>query len=96
MLIHNKAQKRFEWHEKNEMSFVDYTIANGRYMLCHCEVPMAFRGNGIGRNMVLAVFAYLKEHKIKASPQCSYILHLAMRNPEYKEVFSADNAASYK
>lgn len=80
MLTHKVSNNRFEWKENGAISFISYKKDNDVFVLYHSEVPVAHRGKGIGKKMVLATYNYLLSKEAKILPTCPFIKYTAERN----------------
>jgi predicted GNAT family acetyltransferase len=58
-------------------AIIDYYIQAEIYYLTHSEVPIALRGQGIGKILVEKTYEYLSENNIKTVPICAYIKAIA-------------------
>jgi len=72
-ITHNIKDQQFIMKVDGHTAYIAYNIHNGKKYLVHTRVPLALRGQGIGKILVKKTFAYLQEQGIQATPVCSYI-----------------------
>lgn len=85
-VIHQKEKNRFVLQINNQLAKVDYVIKDKKMYLTHSEVPIALRGKGIGKELVLQTFTLLTKEGYQAVAVCSYIKAIAQRSPEWKNI----------
>lgn len=76
--------KMFIMKVDDDFAKIRYTVRDNCYYLVHSEVPLHFRGKGIGKELVEKTFDYLHEHKIKAIAVCSYIKAIVYKSEKLK------------
>jgi len=72
-IIHDIEHQQFKMKIDEHTAYIEYNIHNGKKYLVHTLVPLALKGQGIGRILVEKTFEYLQEKNIHATPVCSYI-----------------------
>lgn len=83
-LIHDTVNNRYAFDLGNgARAFIDYVPSPQGYRLTHTEVPPAFEGQGIARQLVEATLGEFRRRGEHIIPQCSYIIHFIRRNPEW-------------
>lgn len=87
--VHDQAKQQFRLAVDQHIAVVDYVMRGDKLMLTHSEVPIALRGQGIGKVLVDKTFEYLREHNLKAQAVCSYIRVVAQRDPQWQGIVSA-------
>ncbi|WP_295937115.1 GNAT family N-acetyltransferase [uncultured Alistipes sp.] len=85
-LVHNTAEKCYEFDLGGQKAKIDYIKAPGFIVLTHTEVPEKYEGQGIGTELVCAVLEELRENEIKMIPQCGFVAHYIYRHPEWADV----------
>lgn len=87
---HIPGRKVFELTlDQGEKAFVTYLIRDdGVYNLNYSQVPFSLRGQGVGRELVIKTFEFLRENNLKYVPTCGYIRHVASRHPEWKDLLA--------
>lgn len=87
-IVHDKANKEFALPLKNgAKAKVSYVLDSPSTMrLVHSEVPHAFRGQGVGKELVLKTFDKLTQEGYKAVAVCSYVKHVARRDPKWSAI----------
>jgi len=83
---HDKEQQQFILLVDNEKAYISYDIKEGIMYLTHLEVPVIFRGKGIGKELVERTFEYISQHNIKAEAVCSYTKHIRNKNSKWHQV----------
>ncbi|MCH5598923.1 GNAT family N-acetyltransferase [Niabella ginsengisoli] len=87
-IIHDKINKEFVLPMENgTKAKVSYVLDNASEMrLVHSEVPLALRGKGIGKELVLKTFEQLTEEGYRAKAVCGYVRHIAKRDPKWSGI----------
>lgn len=84
-LIHNEAAGRYEFDLGNgARALIDYEPTPQGFRLTHTEVPPAFEGQGIARQLVEATLEEFRRRGERIIPECSYIAHYIRRHPEWQ------------
>ncbi len=86
--VHDKAKQQFRLTVDQHIALVDYVMHGDKLMLTHSEVPVALRGQGVGKVLVDETFAYLRDHRLRAQAVCSYIRLVAQRDPQWQGIVS--------
>lgn len=87
IVIHNKAQNRFEINMDGDIAFVEYQpVKSNVWAVPHTFVPPQFSGKGLASQLVKALLEYCKENHISVIPQCSYVVKYIQRNSEWREL----------
>jgi len=86
--VHDKAKQQFRLGVGQHIALVDYVMQGDKLMLTHSEVPVALRGQGIGKVLVDKTFEYLRDHQLQAHAVCSYIRVVAQRDPQWRGIVS--------
>ena len=88
-LIHNTAASRYEFDLGNgARALIDYEATPRGYRLTHTEVPAAFEGQGIARQLVEATLEEFRRRNKRIIPECSYIIHYIRRHPEWQPLLA--------
>ena len=70
-VIDNAAEKRYELDlGKGDMALIEYATGDGFVVLTHTEVPPAYEGQGIGKELVLAALEDIRSKGLRVVPQC--------------------------
>ena len=86
--VHDKANQQFRLSVDQHIALVDYVMNGDKLMLTHSEVPVALRGQGVGKVLVDKTFEYLRDHHLQAHAVCSYIRVIAQRDPQWQGIVS--------
>ena len=88
-LIHNPSRSRYEFDlGGGAHAFIDYEPTSRGFRLTHTEVPPAFEGQGIARELVEATLEEFRRRGERIIPECSYIVHFIRRNPEWQPLLA--------
>ncbi len=68
----DREGERFVLAEGNEEAELLYQLDQGRLLLLHTEVPAAFRGQGVGAQLVSAAVARAGAEGLILVPWCPY------------------------
>jgi predicted GNAT family acetyltransferase len=71
-VIDDIAQERFAVSMDGATAKLEYEIDSGRLLLLHTEVPEAFRGQGVGSQLVEAALARAQADHLTIVPWCPY------------------------
>lgn len=74
-------------------AFATYRRIDGYLIVSHSEVPRALRGQGVGSELVRALFEHARSHGEQIVPACSFVADWARRHPEYQDVLKHDEPA---
>ncbi len=77
-IVHDEKNRMFKLPvgEEGQFAYVQYKWREGTMYLVHSEVPLALRGQGVGRRLVEKTKEYLDAHSIEAIPTCGYIRYI--------------------
>ncbi|MES2591650.1 MAG: GNAT family N-acetyltransferase [Bacteroidota bacterium] len=82
IIINNEKQLHFEFHEGDEIAFIEYRFHNNNIALMHTLVPKSMEGKGIASALAAYAFKYAKEHNKPVMVYCPYISTYLKRHPE--------------
>lgn len=85
---HETANKRFLIRDNGDIAAVmTYVISNPElYIIDHTLVENAYRGQGLGDQLVEAIVEYARENGIKILPLCPFAKGRFERFSEYADV----------
>ncbi|MDQ0196348.1 GNAT family N-acetyltransferase [Paenibacillus wynnii] len=87
---HEPANKRFLIRDQGsiaaEMTYV--TSTPKLYIIDHTLVDKAYRGQGLGDNLLNAIVSYARENSIKIVPLCPFAKGRFELHPEYEDVLN--------
>jgi len=90
-IVQNKEQQSFSLLVKEDLTaFVTYKLRDGQMYLVHAEVPLQLRGQGVGKQLLNALYQYMKVEGLNAIAVCPYIRLMATRNSEWYPVIRLD------
>lgn len=85
-LIHNKEEKRYEFHIENITAFIEYERNKDVLSLTRTIVPKELAGRGIAKTLCIAVMEEIETQGLKMKPECSYIVSFIEKYPEYQKL----------
>ena len=85
-LIHNKEEKRYEFHIENITAFIEYERNKDVLSLTRTIVPKELAGRGIAKALCIAVMEEIETQGLKMKPECSYIVSFIEKYPEYQKL----------
>ena len=85
-LIHNKEEKRYEFHIENITAFIEYERDRDILSLTRTIVPKELAGRGIAKALCIAVMEEIETQGLKMKPECSYIVSFVDKYPEYQKL----------
>jgi uncharacterized protein len=68
-----------------------YRMENGKMIIDHTEVTEIHKGEGIGRQLVLAAVDYARQQGAKVQPLCSFARSILKHSKEYEDIYVAPN-----
>lgn len=85
-LILNEKQQRFEYHfENGGLAYVDYRIKDNVYYIPYSFVAPEMSGKGIGARLVMDVFSFIGNQKMKVIAQCGFV-HKVLMKTEFEDI----------
>lgn len=85
-LVHNAAEKRYEYDLGSDKAFVEYLETPDFMVLTHTEVPARYEGQGIGSELVRGVLEDVRARNKRIVPQCQFVAAYIYRHPEWEDV----------
>ncbi len=85
-VVNNEAENRFELRTGDDVAWIDYNRSGNQITLTHTEVPEAFEGKGIGKNLVVSALEFARSENLEVIPQCRFVASYIQRHPEYLEL----------
>lgn len=87
-IVHDTYAQQFYLLADGHKAFVDYRLEDDRYQLVHSEVPVALRGQGIGKILVEKTFAAIADEGRTGVAHCSYVRHILESTDKWRDVIS--------
>ena len=81
-VIDDTAAKQFAVSTEGATATLDYKLHDGRLHLLHTEVPEAFRGKGVGGQLVEAALAKARADHLTIVPWCAYARRWLEEHPD--------------
>ena len=67
------------------------SIANGALTVYHTEVDEAFSGQGLAKNLLDEMVAYVRKNDLEVIPLCPYVFAQFKRHPDtYADIWKKD------
>ena len=86
-LIDNEARKCYEFNIDGLVPKVDYIkTSEGDLYLTHTEVPSQLQGQGVGKELVVAILEEADSEGWKVIPLCGFVAGYIRKNPEWKRL----------
>ena len=85
-VVHRPTLCRFESELDGELAILEYSIQGNLVHFDHTEVPLAFRGKGIGNILVRAALTEARQQRWRVVPNCSFVATFLRRHPEFSDV----------
>jgi len=82
------ARRRYELAVGGEVAFIDYRRDGAVVTMTHAQVPPALRGGGVGKALVAAALALVRERHERVVPLCPFIAHYMQRHPETHDLLA--------
>jgi hypothetical protein len=88
----NSLRQRYELDIGDALAFIDYRRDARIVAMTHAEVPLAFRGGGIGLTLVAGALALVRERGEKVVPLCPFVAHYISRHPEAQDLLAGEGS----
>jgi hypothetical protein len=89
MVTDNAARGRFELELAGGTAFLDYQYRDDKVrVLTHAEVPLPFRGAGVGAQLVSGALDLARARGEKVVPRCPYVAHFMRRHTQYADLLA--------
>lgn len=70
-----------------EAGLMTYTWAGStKFIIDHTEVNPAFKGQGVGKQLVMKAVTYARENQLKIMPLCTFAKSVFDKNPDIADV----------
>ena len=81
-VVDDTAGHKFALSMDGSTATLEYKLHGGRLHLVHTEVPEAFRGHGVGGQLVEAALAKAREEHLTIVPWCPYAREWLQQHPD--------------
>ena len=81
----NARENRLEIKIGDQVAFAEYQTAPHTITFTHTRVPEAFRGKGVGTQLIKAGLSLAREQKLRVIPQCPFFAAYLRTHPEAGE-----------
>ena len=76
-------------HGGDTLAQMNYKVAGRKKMvITHTEVSDAYKGTGLGEELVKAGVTYARKHNLTLLPLCPYAKSIIDKTPEYRDVLA--------
>lgn len=90
-ITNNKKAFAFEGKlAGGDLATLTYRWLKGSMVLMHTVVPPAYRGQGLGDELVKYVLDYVQGHGLKIIVYCPFVQKYMERHPEYNGLLDPD------
>ena len=83
---HNEAEQRFEMDVNGMTAVAEYQRDGDVLTFTHTEVPMEFRGHGMGKKLARGALDQVRAAGERVIPQCPFIARFMKENMEYQDL----------
>ncbi len=88
VVTNNEAEGRFEAEARGRRAVAEYTLAGGRIIFTHTEVPPALEGQGVAGKLVRTALEHARAEGLAVWPLCPFVRSYIQRRPEYQDLVS--------
>jgi hypothetical protein len=85
-VTNNEAANQYELEVDGQLALAAYRLGHGRITFTHTEVPNALEGQGIGKRLIEAALADVREQGLKVVPACAFVKHYMDTHPEVQDL----------
>lgn len=85
-VINNTSAHRFESHHDGQIAVAEYHLEDKVMTITHTFVPSAWRGQGIGTDLVLAAIENARAQQLSIVPRCPFMATYFENHPEVQDV----------
>lgn len=95
-VVDNSDKQRFEARSGDQIAgFAAYTTGPGRITFTHTEVDSAYKGQGIGGQLVRGALDAARERGLAVLPECPFVRGWIAKHPDYVDLVPASQRESY-
>lgn len=84
----NEDEGRFEADVDGALAVAEYSRAGNRIIFTHTEVPEAYRGQGIGKELVRTALEKVRAEELTVRPLCPFVKSYIADHPEFQDLVS--------
>jgi uncharacterized protein len=84
----NASANRLEIQLGDQVAFAEYRLAANTITFTHTRVPEAFRGKGIGTQLIEAGLSLARRRNLQVVPQCPFFLAYLRAHPETENLLA--------
>ncbi len=88
VVTNNEAKGQFEAEVRGSVAVAQYTLAGGRIIFTHTEVPPELEGQGVAGKLVRTALDYARAEGLAVWPLCPFVRSYLQRHPEYQDLVS--------
>ncbi len=72
VIINNLLETRFQTIVGGHLALLNYHVSDGEFRIDYVYVPAAYRGRGIGGQLMEAALAHALSEGLRVNPICSF------------------------
>lgn len=84
----NTALNRYEIAADGKTAFSEYKLAPGTITFMHTEVPVEFRGKGIGSQLVRGELEAARARGLKVIARCPFVSRYINEHAEFQDLLA--------
>jgi predicted GNAT family acetyltransferase len=84
----NEAGSQYELEVEGSLALAAYRLRDERITFTHTEVPEALEGQGIGKRLIKAALADVREQGLKVVPACAFVKHYIETHAEEQDLLA--------
>lgn len=93
-VVNNEGEGQFEIDLGDEKAIVTYDRSPSTITFLHTEVPPAFKGKGIAKQLTSRALNHAREENLKVNALCPFTAAYVRRHPEYKDLLTEKSRRS--
>ena len=84
----NASASRLEIQLGDQVAFAEYRVEANTITFTHTHVPEAWRGKGMGTQLIKAGLCLARERNLKVVPQCPFFAAYIRAHPETQDLLA--------
>jgi predicted GNAT family acetyltransferase len=84
----NARASRLEIQLGDQVAFAEYRVEANTITFTHTRVPEAWRGKGMGTQLIKAGLSLARERNLKVLPQCPFFAAYIRAHPETQDLLA--------
>lgn len=96
MILDVAEWSRFEIHVDGSLAgYAGYRLAPGRIVFVHTEIKDAFRGRGLGGELVRGALDAARRRRLAVIPECPFIRSWIAQHPDHVDLVPESDRARF-